>query len=232
VTTTPPIGPTASAPTTGFVDDFTQGGSVSASCSVTGFGGVLPDTAGDQCTASHIAFVPGGLRLTSSAGQLADDNQQNALFRTFDASGGAFTLTARLVGPVNQLTQDYQQAGAWFGPDEKNFVKVEAEHNGPGAPHLTMFWRENGTATTVGTVALPGLTSASTVDLVLKASGRQLTAYYSLNGAALVPVGVAKTPAAAANWFSPAAKAGVLVSNSGSSTSIAATWSRLALSLP
>lgn len=231
-TTSPPTGPTTSPPTAGFVDDFTLGGTVSASCAVTGFDGVLPDTAGDQCSASHISFVPSGLRLTSTAGQLANDDQQNALYRAFDASGGSFTLTARVVGPVNQLTQNYQQVGAWFGPDQNNFVKVEAEHNGESTPHLTMFYRENGTAGIVGSVALSGLTSASTVDLVIKASERVLTAYYSLNGAALVQVGSAKTPAASANWFAAAGKAGVLVSNSGSSSSITATFSRLAVTLP
>ncbi|MDX6203038.1 MAG: hypothetical protein QOJ83_2538 [Frankiales bacterium] len=210
-------------------DDFTTGGTVSPSCQVTGLDGVLANTAGNQCAASKIAFVPAGLSLTSTAGQLADDNQQNALYKSFAASGGTFTVTARVVGPVKQLTTDYQQIGAWFGPDQKNFVKVEAEHNGTGPPHLTMFYRENGVAGIVATTTLPGLTTARTVDLVIRSAGHQLTVYYSLDGAALTQVGAARSPSAVSAWFSGSAKAGIEVSNSGSGTAFSATFSRFSI---
>ncbi|MDX6204715.1 MAG: hypothetical protein QOF39_772 [Frankiales bacterium] len=227
VPTTAP--PTTTAPAGGIVDVFTQGGTVSASCAVTGLDGVLPNTAGNQCAADKIAFVPAGLQLTSTAGQLANDDQQNALYKTFDAGGGNFTVTARVVGPVTQLTKDYQQIGAWFGPDQLNFVKVEAEHNGAGAPHLTMFYRHNGTAGIVGTISVPGLTTANTLDLVIKAANQQLTVFYSLNGAALVQVGTGEAPAEVASWFGSAAKAGILVSNSGSTSSFVATFSSFSI---
>ena len=212
------------------VEDLTTGGTVGAGCAVTGFDGVLSDTAGDQCNPARISFGARGISLVSTAGQLADDNQQNALYKSFDASGGDFTVTARVVGPVDQLTADYQQVGVFFGPDQDNFVKVEAEHN--GAPHLTMFYRENGAAGIVGTVALPALTTASTLDLTIVGHAGQLTVSYSLNGAAPVAVGSARTPVATAAWFSPAAKAGILVSNSGSSTAITGTFSRLSITGP
>jgi hypothetical protein len=210
-------------------DDFTAGGTVSAACQVTGFDGVLANTTGNQCAASRIAFVPAGLSLASTAGQLADDNQQNALYKSFDASGGNFTVTTRVVGPVNQLTTNYQQIGAWFGPDQDNFVKVEAEHNGAGPPHLTMFYRENGVAGIVATTPLPALTSAGTVDLVIRSAADQLTVYYSIDGAALTQVGVTRTPAAVSTWFAGSAKAGIEVSNSGSGTTMSATFSRFSI---
>jgi hypothetical protein len=234
-TATPTTAPTTTSPTTpqpgGFVDDFTKGGTVGAGCQVTGLDGVLPNTAGNQCLLGNIAFVPGaGLRLTSTAGQLADDNQQNALYKTFDASSGSFTVTARVVGPVSQLTQNYQQIGAWFGPDQDNFVKVEAEHNGTGAPHLTMFDRHNGApGRIVTTISLQALTTAITLDLVIKGANHQLTVFYRLNGGALVQVGTAELAADVSGWFTSTAKAGILDSNSGSTTSVVATFSSFSI---
>ncbi|MDX6230942.1 MAG: hypothetical protein QOI76_4332 [Frankiales bacterium] len=241
----------AAGPLPGTTLNLAAGGTVSASCAVTGFDGVLPNTAGDQCKAANMAFRTGGLAITSTAGQLANNNQQNALYKTFDASRGQFTVTARVVGPVNQLTTDYQQIGAWFGPDQNNFVKVEAEHNGAGDPHLTMFYREKGVAGTVASVALPAMTTASTLDLVIRGNTTvpdplpygdtysvhgypldQLTVFYSLNGAALVQVGSVRMPTDVTGWFSRRAKAGILDSNTGSSTAITATFAKFSITAP
>jgi hypothetical protein len=241
-------GPTPGAATT---LNLAAGGSVSASCAVTGFDGVLPNTAGDQCKASNLAFTSSGLAMTSTAGQLANNNQQNALYKTFNASRGQFTVTARVVGPITNLASDYQQIGAFFGPDQNNFVKVEAEHNGANSPHLTMFYRELGTSGTVGSVSLPAITSASTLDLVIRGNTTvpdplpygdayhvsgypldQVSVYYSINGGSLVQVGSVKMPANVTGWFSTAAKAGILVSNSGSTTPLTATFSKFSITAP
>jgi hypothetical protein len=220
------------APASSGTDDFTAGGTVSASCLVTGFDGVLPNTAGTQCDAGQIAFVPAGLSLTSTPGQLADNDQQNALYKAFDASSGDFTVTARVVGGTNKLADNYQQIGAFFGPDQGHFVKVEAEHNTDAAPHLTMYYRDDGTNGTVQTVVLPALATASTVDLIIRASAGQLTVYYSINGATAVQVGTSKTPATPSAWFSTSAKAGIEVSNSGTTTPVTAIYSRFAITTP
>ncbi|MDX6256616.1 MAG: hypothetical protein QOJ11_2950 [Frankiales bacterium] len=232
--------------------DLTTGGTVTASCAVTGFDGVLPNTGGTQCNAGNIAFGANGLTLTSTAGQLANSNQQNALYKTFDATRNGFTITARVLGPVTQLTNDYQQIGAWFGPDQANFIKVEAEHNGAGDPKLTMFYSEKGVSGTVASVSLPAMTTASTLDLIIKGNGDvpdplpygdpygvhgfpldELTVYYSLDGAAPVQVGTTyKSPADVTGWFSRQAKAGILVSNSGSTTPISATFTKFAITAP
>ena len=245
---TPAIG-AGPAPGSATTVNLAGGGSVSGSCAVTGFDGVLPNTAGNQCVAGKLAFASGGLAVTSTAGQLADNNQQNALYKTFDASRGAFTVTTRVVGPLSYLASNYQQVGAFFGPDQNNFVKVEAEAN--GGPHLTMFYREKGVAGTVGSVSLPALTTASTLDLVIKGNTTvpdplpygdayhvsgypldQLTVFYSLNGGALVQVGTVKRPADVTGWFSTSAKAGILDSNSGSPTPVTATFSRFSITSP
>jgi hypothetical protein len=210
---------------------------------------VLANTGGTQCNAGNIAFGPTGLTLTSTAGQLANNNQQNALYKNFDATRNGFTVTARVLGPLDYLASNYQQLGAFFGPDQNNFVKVEAESN--GGPHLTMFYRELGVSGTVGSVALPALATASTLDLVIKGNSNlpdplpygdaqhvsgfpldQLTVYYSIDGGPLVQVGTAKFPADVTGWFNRQSKAGILVSNSGSPTPISATFTRFAITSP
>ena len=245
----PLIGPNTSV-------DLTTGGTVSPTCAVTGFDGVLANTAGTQCNAGNIAFGPNGLTLTSSAGQLANSNQQNALYKTFDATRSytqnkvnhGFTVTARVLGPVTQLTNDYQQIGAFFGPDQANFVKVEAEHNGTGDPKLTMFYSEKGVAGTVASVPLPAMTTASTLDLIIQGNSNvpdplpygdtdgvsgfpldELTVYYSINGAAPVQVGTTKFPVDVTGWFNRQSKAGILVSNTGSANTLTATFSKFSI---
>ncbi len=231
--------------------NLAAGGTVGPTCAVTGFDGVLPDTAGDQCKAANLAFTSSGLAITSTAGQLANDNQQNALYKTFDATRGQFTVDAKVVGPVNYLTSDYQQVGAFFGPNQDNFVKVETEHNGTGSPHLTMFYRENGTSGTVGSVSLPALTTASTLDLVIRGNTNvpdpvpfgdtygvhgfpldQVSVFYRLNGGALVQVASVKMPADVTGWFSKQAKAGILTSSSGATTTVRPTFSAFAVTSP
>ncbi|BEP13533.1 hypothetical protein acdb102_18440 [Acidothermaceae bacterium B102] len=238
----------AAAP--GTSTNLTAGGTVSATCAATGFSGVLTADKGTSCNAGNIAFSGKGLSLTSTAGQLANGDQQNALYQSFDATRGSFTITARVLGPFTQLTADYQQIAAFFGPDDKNFVKVETEHNGSGPPHLTMFFSQDGKSGTVGSVPLSALTTAHTLDLVIhgntsvpdpiggtadvdKVHGYPLdevTAAYSIDGATPVPIGAMRSPADVTAWFSASAKAGILVSGAGSSTPFTATFSRFAIS--
>ena len=68
--------------------------SVGANCAVSGFDGVLDNA----CVQGNLHASGAGLAITSTPGQLATNNQQNALYRTFDATRGAFTVTARVVG--------------------------------------------------------------------------------------------------------------------------------------
>jgi len=175
------------------------------------------------------------------------------LYKTFNGALGSFTARARVVGPINYLTANYQQVAAFFGPDQSNFAKIEIEHNGVGDdPHISFFYEEKGSGSTVATVSMPTLTTASTVDLILVGSSNvpdpipassdtnkvrgyplaQITAYYSINGGAPVQIGTVQSPADITSWFSTAAKAGILTSNSGTSTSFSATFSSFSITSP
>ncbi|MDX6244883.1 MAG: large repetitive protein, partial [Frankiales bacterium] len=236
-------GPLVGAATT---TDLTKGGTVGAGCVVSGFDGVLANTGGTQCNTSNVAFTGAGLSLTSTAGQLTANTQQNALYKSFDATRGQFTVDAKVVGPITTLTSGSQQIGAWFGPDQNNWVKVQADHTGAGE-NITMTYREKGTSSTVATVAVPGLTTASTVDLVIvgntsvpdPATGAahnfpldEVTVFYSLNGGPLIQVGTVKYPADVETWFSRMAKAGILVSNAGSVTPVTARFTKFSITAP
>lgn len=231
---------------------FTSTGTVSSGCAVTGFSGVLANTAGTQCNSANMSFSSAGLRISSTPGEMGGSKnaQQNALYNSFDASRGGFTVTTRVVGPLNYLSANYQQVATWFGPDQDNYVKVEAEHNGAGTdPHITMFFEQKGSGSSAGTVSLPALTSASTVDLVIKGnttfanpiSGAadinklngyplaQVTAFYSINGGPLVQVGSVRYPSDVMTWFSTSAKAGILVSGGGAASAITGTFRSFAI---
>ncbi len=241
-----PVAPAPGSPA--LVRSLTTGGTVTADCAVTGFDGVLRNAPYTQCNPSNIAFGANGLSLTSTAGEMANglNTQQNALYNLFDASKTSFTATARIAGPLPTLGQNYQQIGTFFGVDQDNYVKVEVEHNGTaGDPHVTMLFEENGVAVNLGSVSVPALTTAKTVDLIIKGNGSapdqvqpaadtykvrgypldQLYVYYSVNGGTPVQVGTVARPADVLKWFSTSAKAGILVSGGGAAAPITATFS-------
>ncbi|MEO6713993.1 MAG: hypothetical protein ABIM89_11265, partial [Mycobacteriales bacterium] len=229
--------------------NLSVGGTVSPTCQVTGFDGVLPNSSATQCNAANMQFGAGGLQMTSTAGQLANRNQQNALYKNFDASRGAFTVTARVLGPIDYLNNDYQQVAAWFGPDDRNFVKVEAEHNGANSPHMTMFFAENGVGTTVAMASVPALTSCTTLDLVIQGNTNvpdptpaasdpnkvrnyplgEVKVSYRINGGAPVAIGTVRRPADVMRWFSTMAQAGILVSGGNSTVPFTSTFSNFSV---
>jgi hypothetical protein len=225
----------APGPGTGIFDNFAAGGTVSPTCAVTGFDGVLPNNDPvnhPPCLAGNMAFTPGvGLAITSTSGQLASGTQQNALYKVFDGSTGTFTVTARVVGGLGQISQNYQQIGAFFGPDTNHFVKVEAEHNTDAAPHLTFYYRDNDVPfnNTLTTVVPAGLATATTLDLIIKGNAKALTVAYSINGAAPVTVGSSKTPKVATTWFSSFSYAGIVVANPGGASPITGTYSSFSI---
>lgn len=242
-------GPQPAAPA--LIRSLGSAGPVAPSCTMAGFDGALPDTAGDQCDPSALHSTAAGLQVTASAGQLggAGGAQKNALYNTFDASRRSFTASTRVLGPIGYLAEDYQQVAAWFGPDQDNYVKVEAEHNGTTSPRLTMFFEEGGHGSTVQSVSVPGLTTASTLDLTISGNTSvpdptpstadpnrvrnypldELTVSYSLDGAAAVPLGNAVRPADVTGWFSTAARAGVLASGGGSTSPFTATFASVSI---
>lgn len=231
------------------------GGTVTGQCVVAGFDAVLPNSGGTQCNAANISYTTSGLALTSTPGEMANgiNSQQNALYNLFDASRSSFTVKTRIAGPIPALTDNYQQIGAFFGPDQNNYFKVEIEHNGNGTdPHLTVLYEQGGSATLVASVSVPALATANTVDLIINGNSSQpdgiqpnvdtykvrgypldqVWGSYSINGGTPVMIGTKQLPKDPMGWFSTSAKAGILVSSGGSSTPITANFTRFSITNP
>ena len=251
----PEVGVATAPGSTALNRTLTAGGAVTGQCVVAGFTGALVNTAGNQCNPANIAYTTAGLSITSTAGEMGSgtNSQQNALYNTFDASKTSFTVTARVAAPFPALTANYQQVAAFFGADQDNYVKLEAEHNGSGTdPHLTMLLEQGGVATAIGSISVPALTTASTVDLIIRGNSSapdgiqpnvdpnrvrgypvsQVSVWYSINGGAAVQIGTTQQPRDPMRWFSTSAKAGILVSGGGSATPITAKFIRFAITSP
>jgi glucose/arabinose dehydrogenase len=207
----------------------------------TGFRSVQVNTAGNQYKPGQIALDTsvGVLRLTSDAGTFtgATNTQSNALEMPFDASRYRSLITARLVAPFNQINSGFDQAALYFGPDQDNYVKVEVE-NRSGVPNLTMFYEaknvypvENNGGKVIGTpIPLGPATGLNTIDLRIKADvvSGQLTVSYRVNSTAdtdaYTAAGSAVAPRDVMRWFSTQGRAGIAVSNQGSTVPLTATY--------
>jgi hypothetical protein len=197
----------------------------------TGFAGTLANTAGNQAVPAKLERDTAGgvLRVTSDPGTYsgATNTQRNALFDTFSAARGDVRVQARVRGPLDVLTAARQHQGVWFGPGQDDYVKWEVEFRS-GVPTLILFVEQGGTGRTIGTVALPNPGSVTTLDLflTLDLGAGTVQAGYRVNSdtGAITSYGAAQAPGAVLAWFSRQAKAGVVVSNEGTTTTFVATY--------
>src|SRR5688500_5044078 len=100
----------------------------------TGFTRVQANKLGTQYQSGLIDLdtALGVLRLTttgtSTAGSNsgADNTLVNGLETQFNATTSGWSVTARLVGPLDFLNNPSEQGGIMFGPDQDNWVKLVA----------------------------------------------------------------------------------------------------------
>ena len=198
----------------------------------TGFNSVQANTAGTQYKKSLIDLTGGRLRLTSTAGKNSgtSNDQNNALQVNFDASRSNFTEQTRIVNPASGLTAGFQQKSMYFGPDQDNYLKIEIEHrtDTPGV-FITVFLEKAHVTSTIGQVQLTD-PPTSYLSLDFQITGNldtgTLQAAYRINSStgAYTALGTAFQPANIFQWFSPQARAGVLVSNTGTTTTIVGVY--------
>ncbi|MGE4032505.1 MAG: Ig-like domain-containing protein, partial [Thermoleophilia bacterium] len=184
----------------------------------TGFTGVLPNTAGNQYVPANIDRTGSELRITTTAGDINANTQQNALFSTFDGTA-SYSVGATLVGPLG-LSAGSQSAGIFVGPDQQNNVKLVAGRSSAGVYRIQLQREVNGTATPTN-VTLPAVQTATRIDLTLEVNPATdaVTGRYSVNGG----------PASAVSTTLPgigtaADKAGVITTNAGTTTPITARY--------
>jgi len=108
----------------------------------TGFSFVQVNRLGNEYQPSLLHITNDLLQLkttgTSAAGGNygTDNTLVNGLGTQFDATAGAFTITAKLKGPLSNLNAPSEQAGVMFGPDQDNYVKVVVAATSSGGQTL------------------------------------------------------------------------------------------------
>src|SRR2546430_10246066 len=140
----------------------------------------------------------GVLKITTTAGSnsgTTDNTQVNALETQFNGTAGAFTIQARLLGPLSFINAPNDQAGIYFGSDQDNFVKLVAV-DGSNGPVL-QFKDELGGSTTATlpssgqNINAGSFANITTLDLRLigDPSANKGSAAYSMKGGGFTPVG-------------------------------------------
>jgi hypothetical protein len=196
----------------------------------TGFNSVQPNNAGTQYKPSLIDLTGGTLRINSTAGKNSGttNTQDNALQVNFDASRSDFTEQARILGPMTDLTAGFQQKSMYFGPDQDNYLKMEIEHrtDTPGV-FITVFLEQAHVTSTIGQVQVADPSSIAFLDFQITGdmeTGTLQGAYRINTTGAYTPLGTPFQPANIFQWFSPQARAGILVSNTGTTTTITGVY--------
>ncbi|MBV9950734.1 MAG: Ig-like domain-containing protein [Acidimicrobiia bacterium] len=195
----------------------------------TGFASVQANTAGTQYKPGLIDLTGGTLQITSTAGKSSGNgakanDQDNALQVHVDASRSDISVEGRILNPASDLTAGYQQKAVWFGPDQNNYLKLEIEHriDTPGI-FLTAFLEVNGSTSTIGQSQILDPASVSTLDFQIAGdleTGTLQGGYRINSSAEYTPLGTPFQPPNIFQWFSPQARAGVLVSHTGATTAI------------
>jgi hypothetical protein len=193
----------------------------------TGFTSTQPNKNGTQYKPSLIDLAGGTLSITSTNGKNsgAENLQDNALQLDFDGSRTDSFAQARILGPQTDLTSGAQQKAIYFGFDQDNYLKVEVEHRTSPSDgvYLTVFREQGGLTATIGQVLVADPASISTLDLGIVADLEtgSLRGVYRINSdTTWTDLGTSFSPTAVMRWFSPQARAGVLVSHTGSTTPI------------
>ena len=172
----------------------------------TGFTSVQPNKSGTE-------YQPGLVQLRTDQNQLSltttgtgaaggswegDNTLVNAVQTGFDATAGAFTVTARLAAPLSIFASPSQQGGVFFGPDQDNYVKLVAVSQ-PNGQVLQFVDEQHPAGTTTYTHAVPtassytsigSFSSINTLDVRLSADPAtgKVSGAYAVDGGPFVAV--------------------------------------------
>jgi hypothetical protein len=201
----------------------------------TGFTSVQTNKNGTQYKASRIDLASGRLRITSTAGKNtgAENLQDNALQLLFDGSQSDYSVQGRLIGPMSDLTKGFQQKAVYAGPDQDNYLKIEIEHRtDKNGVFITVLREQSGGTATIGQVRVtnPGSVLSLDLGIVADRSAGTLHARYRINGGTWTNLGTNYSPPSVGRYFSPQSFAGILVSNTGTTTSIVGNYDSFSVS--
>jgi hypothetical protein len=217
-----PAGATSGQPAPGEMDRTLASFTGSAG----GLAGTGFTTAQGTVDAAKLAFSGGRLLVTSSND--TNTSHTNALQLGVNA-GTSFRVQSRLVGPFTAIDAGAEQQGIYFGPDGRNYLKAEVEHDGAGGRALTIWKEKDGSGAILDTIPLPG-GDASTIDLRITVTPSPpndalptATISYALNGAAtFTTLGTATT--LPTGWITANTPAGIVASHQQGGSPFTATF--------
>jgi hypothetical protein len=131
----------------------------------------------------------------------------------FDASYRRWGVSALAENPAAVMGTQLQHQAVFFGPDNGNFVKLEAEYR-DGAVRLVSYAEKNSVFAFADTTG-PVIPAGSSVELFLLGDpdARTIQPAYRINGGTLTTFGAAYAPSDSMRWFSVQAQGGVLASS-------------------
>ncbi len=190
----------------------------------------------------------GTLKITTVGSSVAgsnggvDNSQVNALETQFDGNQSGFTIETRLIGPLTNINDRFEQAGIYFGADQDNYVKLVAYRNWNGQ-YLGFedeFSNSTGgvSSTRNGTNAQTGIgsfASINTLDLKLvgDAATGKVNAYYRVNNDSgaftKVSFDITIAPEKRSTFFNATSRAGLIAAHKNDVGPITATFDFFAI---
>lgn len=137
----------------------------------------------------------------------------------FDGTTRGFTITARILGPLSNLSRTGDQTGIYLGPDQNNAVKLTAVRTASGnfLQFTAVINGQSVTADSSTYVNIGNFSSITSLDVQLigDAVTGQVSARYALNGKSYQKLATTLTvpQAAKANLFNSASKAGIVMAD-------------------
>lgn len=189
-------------------------------------------TASASFNASLLDIDTGGLgtlKVTTTTGSNggADNTLVNGLRTVFDGRSSKAIVSTRLVGPLNNLTTPFQQAGVMFGPDQDNYIKLVAAAQSGGSLGLQFFREQKGAGTTIGSI-VPIANPATLQSLELRLltdplSGTVQAAYRAIypnsdTGWITLPGLITLQGGQLGQYFAPQSKAGIITTSKQATT--------------
>ncbi|MGB7156696.1 MAG: choice-of-anchor D domain-containing protein [Tepidisphaeraceae bacterium] len=223
--------------------DRTRPGVVDKDGQGTGLTWVQPNNAGNEYQPSLIDLGPGeGLLKITSTGTAAaggnfgaDNTLSNGLQMQFNARSKAWTMQARLKGPLSFINAPAEQGGIMFGPDQENYVKLVAVATTSGV--RLQFIDEQKIASgyrrqlnDVSLTNIGSFASIQTLDLILSGdpATRTVRAYYRINGDGLVKIAAELVLDAdkGSAFFSDVGRAGLIVMHKNDADPVTVAFDR------
>jgi hypothetical protein len=182
----------------------------------------------------------GTLKVTTTTGSNGsnDNTLVNGLRTTFDGRASKAKISTRLVGPLNNITTGVQQGGVMFGPDQDNYIKLVAIARKAGKVGLQFYFEDNGVGKTISPIVpISNPETVQSLDLMLLTNPRAGTvqAAYRIvsstgdTGIVTLPNSVLLKGGEIGHFFDPRSKAGIITTHKGSTTPIALTFDRFAI---